>query len=112
MSLPHEQSAKSGVTPVETAPLQPGASSHRESSIMYRQEQVAKQQSMNKQYSGGKRRRCKMCKKTKKCKKCRKSRKSRKSRKHRGGSSDGVVVPSFSTPGPAVSAGWSFPSCS
>jgi hypothetical protein len=93
MSLPHEQSAKSGVTPVQTAPLQPGASSQRDSSIMYRQDQVAKQQSMNKQYSGGKRGRSK------------KSKKYRKSKRHRGGSSTGIVVPSFSTPGPPVSAG-------
>lgn len=87
MSLPHEQSAKSGVTPVQTAPMQPGASSQRDSSIMYRQDQVAKQQSMNKQYSGGKRGR------------------PRKSKRHRGGSSNSIVVPSFSTPGPPVSGG-------
>ena len=93
MSLPHEQSAKSGVIPVQTAPFTTGASSQRDSSIMYRQDQVAKQQAMNKQYSGGKRGRP------------RKSRKSRKSKRHRGGSSTGIVVPSFSTPGPPVAAG-------
>jgi len=80
MSLPHEQSANSGVTPVQSAPLQTGASSQRQSALMYRQDQVSKQTSMNNSLSGGK----------------------RKKRRYRGGSGT-AVVPSFNPPGPSVS---------
>jgi len=80
MSLPHEQSADSGVTPVQSAPLQDGASSQRQSAVLYRQNQVAKQSSMNTSLSGGK----------------------KKKRRYRGGSGT-AVVPSFNPPGPSVS---------
>ena len=80
MSLPHEQSANSGVTPVQSAPLQDGASSQRQSAVLYRQNQVAKQSSMNTSLSGGK----------------------KKKRRYRGGSGN-AVVPSFNPPGPSVS---------
>ena len=89
------QDGKYGVVPVTKAPLQPGASSERQSALLYRQDEVAKQNNMNKSLSGGKRR---------KSRKARKSRKSRKSRKHRGGKwFITAVVPSFSSPGPVVS---------
>ena len=80
MSLPHQQSADSGVTPVQSSPLHDGASSQRQSAVLYRQNQVAKQTSMNNSLSGGK----------------------RKKRRYRGGSGT-VVVPSFNSPGPTVS---------
>ena len=85
MSLPHEQSGSYGVKPVETAPYYNGASSPRESAIIYRNEQSQNQSSMNKTYGGKKYRR----------------------RKYKGGSdnNDGLVIPSFTTSGPQVSAG-------
>ena len=74
MVLPHEQSATSGVTPVESAPLTPGASSQKQSAMMYREQANQSQNSMNK--TGGKKRRY----------------------KGKGGSS--TVVPSFPQSGP------------
>ena len=80
MSLPHEQSADSGVTPVQSAPLPEGATSQRDGAIVYRQNQDAKQSNMNSSLSGGR----------------------KNKRRYRGGSGT-VVVPSFTPPGPTVS---------
>jgi len=79
MSLPHEQSGSSGVTPFQQSGYQDGASSPRQNAMMYRNSQVAQQQSINKTGGGYKR--------------------------QRGGNGNGqLVVPSFSSSGPPVSA--------
>ena len=54
MSLPHQQSKSGGVIPVQKVPLQQGASSERESALIYRNNQIDKQNHMNKTLSGGK----------------------------------------------------------
>jgi hypothetical protein len=81
MSLPHQQSETSGVTPFKQAGYQDGATSPRSNAMAYRSNQTSQQQSINKT-GGSKKRR----------------------RKHKGGSGQ-VVVPSFSSSGPPVSAG-------
>jgi len=80
MSLPHQQSEESDVTPFQSSPLPEGATSQRDGAIVYRQNQVAKQNSMNNSLSGGK----------------------KKKRRYRGGSGT-VIVPSFTSPGPSAS---------
>jgi hypothetical protein len=84
MANSNSNSANTGVVPVESAPLYPGASSPAQSAVMYRQEQTAKQSAMNK--SGGKKR-----------------------RNYRGGAQ---TVPTFNTPGPQVSSGSQNPNAS
>lgn len=78
MSLPHEQSQKSGVKPMETVPFQPGATNSRDNAIQYRNNQISQQQRIN--GTGGK--------------KIRKN-------KQKGGV---LVVPQFSQSGPQVSS--------
>ena len=78
-SASSSSSSKSGgtsVMPVQTAPMD--GTSPRDAAINYRNQQIASQSQMNKQYSGGKK------------------------RKYRGGS---TPVPQFSVPGPPVGAG-------
>ena len=77
MSLPHEQSDESLVTPVQQAGFESGATDPRSNAITYRSNSVASQQLINS--TGG-------------------------SKKYRGGSGT-LVVPQFNTPGPTVSAG-------
>ena len=81
-SLPHENTSteSTSVKPVETQPLYPGASSQRESSLMYTQANANNQNNLNKSHGGYK-----------------------KKKKHRGGSSGTMVVPSFDPPGQPVS---------
>lgn len=74
---------KYGIEPVQTAPFVPGATSSRGSAIAYRQELANNQNNMNQTLGGGG------------------SYKKRK--KYKGGI--GLTVPSFNTPGPAVSVG-------
>lgn len=71
------KSGGTGVIPVQTAPMD--GTSPRDAAINYRNQQIASQSQMNKQYSGGKK------------------------RKYRGGG--GTSVPQFSIPGPPVGAG-------
>ena len=70
------KSGGTGVIPVQTAPMD--GTSPRDAAINYRNQQIASQSQMNKQYSGGKK------------------------RKYRGGG--GTSVPQFSIPGPQVSS--------
>ena len=77
MSLPHEQSDESLVTPVQQAGFESGATDPRSNAMTYRSNSVASQQLINS--TGG-------------------------SRKYKGGSGT-LVVPQFNTPGPTVSAG-------
>jgi len=81
MSLPHQQSESSGVTPFKQSGYQDGASSPRSNAMAYRSNQTSQQQSIN-STGGSKKRR----------------------RTHKGGSGQ-VVVPSFPSSGPPVSAG-------
>jgi hypothetical protein len=83
-------SADHGVEPVQTAPLYPGTSSQRDSSAAYAAHNASKQNNMNNTLSGGKRRLSK------------RRHGSRGKIVYKGGN---VVVPSFSTTGPAVSSG-------
>lgn len=83
MSLPHQQSETSGVTPFKQAGYQDGASSPRSNAMAYRSNQTSQQQSINS--TGG-------------------SKKRRRKHKHKGGTGQ-VVVPSFPSSGPPVSAG-------
>ena len=78
MSLPHEQSESSGVTPFQQVGYQDGASSPRSNAMAYRSSQT-QQQDIN--TIGG----------------------SKKRRKYKGGTGS-VVVPSFPSSGPPVSA--------
>ena len=82
---PNPNESNSGVIPLENAPLYPGASSPRESALMYREHQINEQNNLNKM--GGKR--------TQK-------RKTKSRKTHKGGA---ITVPSFTTVGPQVSAG-------
>ena len=84
-------SAKYGVEPVMSSPLLNGATSQREQSIAYREQQSTNQNDMNQKFGGRK--------KTKKTKKTSTTRK----RKYKGG--NGIIIPSFNTPGPPVSSG-------
>ena len=79
MSLPHEQSESSGVTPFQQVGYQDGASSPRSNAMAYRSSQTQQQQDIN--TIGG----------------------SKKRRKYKGGTGS-VVVPSFPSSGPPVSA--------
>jgi hypothetical protein len=78
MSLPHEQSETTTVKPVQQSGFEDGASSPRSNAMVYRQNQIATQTSMNNSYGG--------------------------KRKYRGGSST-MTVPQFSQTGPSVSTG-------
>ena len=73
---PHE-TANTGVTAVETQPMYPGASSQRESALMYAADKNQQQNQLNKSHGGYK--------------------------KKYGGSSGKIVVPSFDPPGQPVS---------
>jgi len=79
MSLPHEQSESSGVTPFQQVGYQDGATSPRSNAMAYRSSQTKQQQDIN--TKGG----------------------SKKRRKYKGGTGS-VVVPSFASSGPPVSA--------
>lgn len=81
MSLPHQQSENTGVTPFQQVGYEDGASSPRSNAIQYRSSQIKQQQSINK--TGGSK---------------------RKKKRQRGGQA-GIVVPSFPSNGPAVSGG-------
>jgi hypothetical protein len=80
MSLPHQQSAQSGVTPFSQSGYQNGASSPRQNAMAYRQAQNDNQQRINGNKSGG----------------------SKRKKRQRGGEGR-ITVPSFSSPGPPVS---------
>jgi len=73
---PHE-TADTGVTAVETQPMYPGASSQRESALMYAANKNQQQTELNRSHGGYK--------------------------KKYGGSSGTIVVPSFDPPGQPVS---------
>ena len=94
---PHELvklHSDNGVIPVETVPMLPGASSPSQNAVLYREQQIAKQQNMNNGHSGGKngsRRRSNMC---------------RNRRSYMGGN---IQVPSFTQPGAPVSSGFQNP---
>ena len=81
MPLPHEQNGSSGVTPFKQVGYENGASSPRSNAIAYRSSQTKQQQNIN--TKGG----------------------SKKRRKRQKGGDTSVVVPSFSSSGPPVSAG-------
>ena len=85
-------STNNGIEPVKSAPLYQGASSHRESSMMFTQANASKQNDMNKTLSGGKRKPRKL------------HRKSNRRKNYKGGNGT-MIVPSFYEPGPAVSSG-------
>jgi len=53
-SAPSSKTGGTGVMPVETAPMD--GTSPRDAAINYRNQQIASQSQMNKQYSGGKKR--------------------------------------------------------
>jgi hypothetical protein len=57
MSLPHQQSETSGVTPFKQAGYQDGATSPRSNAMAYRSNQTSQQQSINKTGGSKKRRR-------------------------------------------------------
>ena len=78
MSLPHEQSESSGVTPFQQVGYQDGASSPRSNAMAYRSSQTEQQQNIN--TKGGSKR-----------------------KRQRAGAGT-VVVPSFASSGPPVSA--------
>ena len=80
MSLPHEQSESSGVTPFQQVGYQDGASSPRSNAMAYRSSQTQQQQDIN--TKGG----------------------SKKGRKRQRAGAGTVVVPSFASSGPPVSA--------
>ena len=80
MSLPHEKSESSGVTPFQQVGYQDGASSPRQNAMAYRSSQIEQQQGIN--TKGG----------------------SKKGRKRQRAGAGTVVVPSFSSSGPPVSA--------
>ena len=80
MSLPHEQSESSGVTPFQQVGYQDGATSPRSNAMAYRSSQTQQQQDIN--TKGG----------------------SKKGRKRQRAGAGTVVVPSFASSGPPVSA--------
>ena len=80
MSLPHQQSESSGVTPFQQVGYQDGASSPRSNAMAYRSSQTQQQQDIN--TKGG----------------------SKKGRKRQRAGAGTVVVPSFASSGPPVSA--------
>ena len=91
MTAPHEIHQKSSAIPVEQVSMEPGASSHRESALLYNQRNAAAQNQLNNAHGGGKTRG-----------KRGRGRRGTRSRKNYIG---GVhTVPSFTTPGPQVAS--------
>ena len=91
---PHElvkMHSDNGLIPVETVPMLPGASSPAQNAVLYREQQIAKQQSMNNGHSGGKKKGSR--------------RRSFMRRNHRSYFGGNIQVPSFTQPGAPVSSG-------